>query len=491
MIVGTIVTWAEVRKTEDALDKVQAARKDEQAYISETFPLIDRITMTAMAQATRLNYGEADPTIREDRISTYQLAERFYRRASRLTPSDPDNPESRTIIARAYSRLGFTQAVLSAAEASKSASDPRPKAPAAGQSSRLMALAEGDYRRSIELFEKLLAESPGDRKIRRFYADALGSWGWGWYLSMGKRLREAEPHYRLAIQLWRDLVRDTVDPGETPAISGQRSGVESEDFLSLVESVQALASILDNTGRAPEADEQRRQLEQDTAFVARRFAGPDHRNLRQYWARQLVGYGQMSSSQDDRRSATANLRMAFTLDPDSGLVLNNLAWELASVPADPWFDPTRALALARKAVAINPTSWMFWNTLGVSAYRVNDWETAEEALRKAIKLDASGGRADNWFFLAMTRWHQGHCNDARQLFDQAVAWMNKEKSEDPQLKRFQAEAARLLNPPGPEPGRGPIETDKVKAPTPKKTATTCPDQAIRFAYPFVSLLGRW
>ena len=365
---------------------------------------------------------------------------------------------------------------------SKSASDPRPKAPAASQSSRLRALAEGDYRRSIELFDKLLAESPGDRKIRRFYADALGSWGWGWYLSIVKRLREAEPHYRLAIQIWRDLVRDPVDPGETPANSGQQSGVESGDFPSLVETVQALASILDNTGRAPEADEQRRQLEQDTAFAARRFAGPDHRDLRQYWAQQLVSYGHMSLSQDDRRSAVTNLRMAFTLDPESGLVLNNLAWVLASVPEDPWFDPTRALALARKAVEIRPTNWFFWNTLGVSAYRVNDWKTAEEALRKAIQLDASGGSADNWFFLAMTRWHQGDCKDARQLFDQAVAWMKKEKSEDPQLKRFQAEAARLLDPPGPEPGRGPIETDKVGTPTSKKSATTRPDRAIRFAH---------
>ncbi len=309
-----------------------------------------------------------------------------------------------------------------------------------------------------------MAESPGDRKIRRFYADALGSWGWGWYLSNVQRLREAEPHYRLAIRLWRDLVRDTVDPGEAHANSGPQSGVESGDFLSLVETVQALASILDHTGRAPEADEQRRQLEQDTAFVARRFAGPDHRELRQHWAQQLVSEGHMRSIQDDRRSAAMYIQMAFTLDPDSGLVLNNLAWVLASVPGDPWFDPTRALALARKAVAIWPTNWLFWNTLGVSAYRVNDWETAEEALRKAIQLDASGGRADNWFFLAMTRWHQGDCKEARRLFDQAVAWMNKEKAEDPQLKRFHAEAAGLLAPPGPEPGRGPIATDKVKAP---------------------------
>src|SRR5205823_4119893 len=52
--VGTVATWVQARKTE-------AARLGYHDYISESFPLADRITMQAMAQATKLLQGTADP----------------------------------------------------------------------------------------------------------------------------------------------------------------------------------------------------------------------------------------------------------------------------------------------------------------------------------------------------------------------------------------------------------------------------------------------
>jgi eukaryotic-like serine/threonine-protein kinase len=463
MIVGTFVTL-------DAFSRVLTKQREEHEFISETFPLMDRITMRAMSQATMLLHGNADAITREETLPVYELAERFYRRASKLAPSEPDDLETRTIIARAYSRLGFTEAVLSNVRVTQSAPDPRQKARADADSRRLKAQAEGDYRQSIELFAKLLAESPKDRSIRRAYADALGSWGWGWYLGITGRMNEAEPNYRRAVQLWRDLVRDPDTPAGY-ALTGPNSNAESYDFLSMVAVVDALTKILDATGRAREADDLRRQLEDDAAFVAKRFAGAEYQDLRRYWASHLVMDGLIYlKNQDDRRSATMSFRMGLMLEPESDHTQNNLAWVLASVPGDPWFDPPRALALARKAVEMKPTNWLYWNTLGVSAFRVGDWKTANESLRRAIQLDASGGNPANWFFLAMTLQQQGESKEARQLFDQAVAWMNKEKPEEPELYRFHAEAAKLLGLPGPDPKPDPRPTGPIRKTSAKESA---------------------
>ncbi|MGP0068698.1 MAG: protein kinase domain-containing protein [Isosphaeraceae bacterium] len=466
MVIGTIVTW-------DALAKVLAARREEHEYIRETFPLIDKITMEAMSHATRLLQGETDPTTRSDTLQVYELAERFYRRASKLAPSERDNRETRTIVARAHSRLGFTEAVLSTVRLMQPAPDPRLNVQDNGDSRRLRDQAESDYRRSIDLFDKLLAEAPGDRAIRRFHADALGTWGWGWYLNITGRIPEAETLYRRAIPIWRELVRNPDPRGVSDALSGPISSADLHDLLSLVDAVHALNRILDSTRRVDEADELRRQLEDDTAFAAKRLAGPEYQAVRRYWASHFVSDGhEMLSKLDDRRSAATDFRMAFILDPESDIVQNNLAWMLASVPGEPWFDPTRALALARKAVELDSTRWVYWNTLGVAAFRLRDWKTAEDALRKASQFDASGGSALNGFFLAMTLWQRGLCEDARQMFDQAVGWMKKENPVVPEVLRFHGEAAGLMGLSGPEPRPGRRQDEPARMQPPKLPAKT-------------------
>jgi hypothetical protein len=88
----------------------------------------------------------------------------------------------------------------------------------------------------------------------------------------------------------------------------------------------------------------------------------------------------------------------------------------------------------------------------VAAFRVREWETAAEALRKSVQIN--GGEGLDCFFLAMTRWHEGKRDEARQWFDQALAWIERTQSEDPELRRVHAEAAALLGRPGPQPQPG-------------------------------------
>jgi uncharacterized protein HemY len=144
-------------------------------------------------------------------------------------------------------------------------------------------------------------------------------------------------------------------------------------------------------------------------------------------------------------------RLALILDPDNAAALNNLARSMASLPADPWFDPAQGLALARKAVALEPNEWSFLNTLGVAAFRASDWNTSAKAFRQSITF--TGGGAYDLFFLAMTYWHQGNPRDARELYDRAVAWTDKNKPDDPELRGLCTEAAALLGQPGPKPER--------------------------------------
>ena len=144
-------------------------------------------------------------------------------------------------------------------------------------------------------------------------------------------------------------------------------------------------------------------------------------------------------------------RLALILDPDNAAALNNLAYSLAGSPGDPWFDPAQGLVLARRAVALEPNEWNYLNTLGVAAFRASDWNTAAKALRQASTF--TGGGAYDLFFLAMTYWHQGNKTEAREMYDRAVAWTDKNKPDDPELRSFRAEAAALLGQPGPKPKR--------------------------------------
>jgi hypothetical protein len=69
-----------------------------------------------------------------------------------------------------------------------------------------------------------------------------------------------------------------------------------------------------------------------------------------------------------------------------------------------------------------------------------------EELRRSEK-SRGGGDGFDWLFLAMIHWRQGRKEEARKVYDKAVAWM--EASDlSPQwrveLTRFRKEAEELL-----------------------------------------------
>jgi serine/threonine protein kinase/WD40 repeat protein len=131
--------------------------------------------------------------------------------------------------------------------------------------------------------------------------------------------------------------------------------------------------------------------------------------------------------------------------------LNNQAWLLATHPEAKLRDPTRAVELAQKAVKVAPKEGTCWNTLGVAHYRAGHWKIAIEALTKSMELKKGKDESFDTLFLAMAHWQLDEKEKARQWYDRAVLWMEKNKDQLQgnkqrleELRRFRAEAAALL-----------------------------------------------
>jgi tetratricopeptide (TPR) repeat protein len=147
--------------------------------------------------------------------------------------------------------------------------------------------------------------------------------------------------------------------------------------------------------------------------------------------------------------AIAEYRKAAELDPKMyrssvAAVLNNLAWGLATNPEARLRDPVRAVELAQTAVDLSPKHAMYRNTLGVAHYRAGHWKEAISALTKSMELQKGALESFDTFFLAMAHWRLGDKDVARQSYDRAVEWMDKNRPKDQELRRFRAEAEGVL-----------------------------------------------
>jgi uncharacterized protein HemY len=92
---------------------------------------------------------------------------------------------------------------------------------------------------------------------------------------------------------------------------------------------------------------------------------------------------------------------------------------------------------------MNPQEGNYHNTLGVALYRAERWKESVATLEKSMEL-RKGGSSDDWFFLAMAHWKLGENAKARQWYDRAAQWMDKNQPKNEELRRFRAEAADLL-----------------------------------------------
>ena len=71
------------------------------------------------------------------------------------------------------------------------------------------------------------------------------------------------------------------------------------------------------------------------------------------------------------------------------------------------------------------------------------WPVAIAALEKSTEL-RHRREPIGWLFLAMAHWQLGEKEEARRWYDKAVEWIEKDKPNDKELRRFCAEAKELL-----------------------------------------------
>jgi non-specific serine/threonine protein kinase/serine/threonine-protein kinase len=127
--------------------------------------------------------------------------------------------------------------------------------------------------------------------------------------------------------------------------------------------------------------------------------------------------------------------------------MNNLASFLVTTPVSSKPEnAARALELARKVVAAAPKQGTFWCTLGAALYRAGAFREAIPPLEKAMELKGGGGNCYDWFFLAMAHWKLGNRDRAREWFQQAVRFMEKNnlRHPEPELQRVRSEASAVL-----------------------------------------------
>jgi serine/threonine protein kinase/WD40 repeat protein len=152
--------------------------------------------------------------------------------------------------------------------------------------------------------------------------------------------------------------------------------------------------------------------------------------------------------QDREESAAADLEQALKLLPQLDWACNVLARLLVLGPKA-LRNPEKAVSLAERAVQLSPNDVTYKNTLGVAYYRAGRWREARDTLEASIR-DSLGWRvADDLFFLAMCHHQLGDAAKARECYDRAASWVEKQRnflSADwaLELREYQAEAAALL-----------------------------------------------
>ena len=133
--------------------------------------------------------------------------------------------------------------------------------------------------------------------------------------------------------------------------------------------------------------------------------------------------------------------------PKDAKALNERAWAYATGPIAQR-DPERAVALARRAVALAPGQQLTLNTLGVALYRAGQYAEAIAVLEQSLAAGKGEFDAFDLFFLAMAHQKLGHASQARACFDRAVRWWGEHKNLPApyisELTAFRAEAEEVL-----------------------------------------------
>jgi tetratricopeptide (TPR) repeat protein len=348
--------WKEQRQTQAALEKAREAQDRERQALIFTFTASDQITTRALAMITKPTPSHSAAEADQDEEFCRRALEYYQEIAARY---DGD-PEMLAIAAAASHRVGFICTILKDAR------------------------AEDALRRSIAIYERLVADAPGAHDLRSDLAFVYGD--------LELLLRTTDRSAAIVDCLRRLVALRQGLADDFPA--------EKDNLICVTYLQVQLIGRLEAAGRSIEAEQVRRQLRE-------------------------------------------SFPQSLEYKPDDHRIRNNLAWLLASRAEVSALDATKAVKLAKEATALAPKTGTYWNTLGVAHYHAGDWKAAAAAIEQSMQL-RSGGDAYDWLFLAMARWRLGDPVEARQWYDRSVKWIEANEPRNQELLGFQAEATRLI-----------------------------------------------
>ncbi|QDV35423.1 serine/threonine-protein kinase [Tautonia plasticadhaerens] len=409
LAIGMLVLWGEHETTvaalaakEEALEEAERARKEASEALRLSYGMMQGVTVKAMGELAV-----------NDLISpeTYSLAIDYFDRLSRIDSADTELMSMCGDAARWAGYLGAArQFLLVSRDLAERGWDPEIAA---------------DYRRAIELNERLLSESDHPEFAENL-AVALDSFAWWLSWADPSRAVEAEQARMRSIDLWKGLAF------RSPAVPGA--------LRNWIESLVRMEDRLREGGREAEAEDLRSGCMATLDDLSR--GDPGRRSLAAGGYRILAD---LAIARDRRPQGFDLLRKSIALNPHDPLTINNLAWALLNAPEMTAEQLREGMELARRAVGMAPRSGAIQNTVAVGLFRSGDLDGAEEAIRTSIRLNQGEVPIDH-FLLSMIHHRRGDLEEARRQLDQGLKLIELRglASADPETVRFRDEAAGLL-----------------------------------------------
>jgi tetratricopeptide (TPR) repeat protein len=286
--------------------------------------------------------------------------------------------------------------------------------------------AESDLRRSIALYEKLLAGEPHSRALRVDLAAVHSTLSF-LFMRTG-RMAEAVSALRAAIALKEAQAAEF--PDDLEALQG------------LATDRTLIATWMEQSGRPADAESERRRLLGFYAGLAADAASTPARGRTLVQA--YLFFCEQAAAHNWRREQVEALRQGLKLEPSNPVLLNGLAWTLALRPGPSPGQVAEAVELGEKAVAAMPDERDYWNTLGLAHLRAGHWEAATGALDRSIRLHHQGGDASDRLLMAMAWWNRGDKERAIDWYNRAVDWMSRNPTHDRDMSALRDEVEALL-----------------------------------------------
>lgn len=293
------------------------------------------------------------------------------------------------------------------------------------------------YEHSLDVLTRLVSEFPNDGTAK--LSLALSRVNLGRWLREHTHLEDALRTFTQAIEVLRILTAEE-QPQESyylaVALSGLAATLENMDRMD--ESLEAYSESRDILRTLVEQYDKNATYRSELGGVLHNIA-ISH-----------VVRGQCDQAIITLEEAIQHQEAAHRLQPSNQSIRRYLhhhyvllSEQCANVPSPDVRNPLRAIALARKAIELDPKSAVAWQSLGIAQYRYGEWREAVESLARSNDL-ASGGDGWQWFFLAMCHHELEDSQQARTWYERAIRWMVKKRPDDTRLRCIANEASKKL-----------------------------------------------